>query len=200
VSPLLEIYERMIKYIIDDKGDIIFKCKDATISGKTPKRKPKEHSDDETDYDSEEMETRYFYPLLLNRIASLPPKRVEELEQIGAVSSRHYLFPGKGRGCQGPKDLAWTKTISEDDFEDQREDTGSEHLWTDIVFCEGITHDKRRIKDKQLLKTLESDWTPEKLQSQKFNLKNIDEPASFITLHELFHSAAFNPPWKKQGE
>jgi hypothetical protein len=138
--------------------------------------------------------TDTFYPVQLSRISKTAP---EELEESPFLINKQFLI-----NPLEPKDLepeaASTQneplatTFSQSDREFQKELTGSDKAWSDIVMKE-VLSDTAAGRTKGLVKDVVNDWSINSLTEQGFSLLLNLETATTIVMHELIHSIAMGP-------
>lgn len=165
----------------DGSADIDFRCTDpeVTVTGFFP-----------TDADpaGSKASNEFVHPVLLSRIKGTKPTdgRKSTVWFVGDASNTQYLFPINGSPSTS---LAYTYQPSTRALGWQKTDTGSDHLWSDIV----LNTIKTKVATvKGTFKVAVPNWGVDALNSAKFSLL-MQDPASITIMHELTHSIAMGP-------
>ena len=126
-------------------------------------------------------ETEWWYPVELNRI----PGTVKGKSQY-IIENKWLIFPTTARPPNRNQPRATTMLVNAKGRELQKEITGSDKPWSDIVLL-GVLSDT--IKDQGRVKDVVKDWSINSLVERKFTLFNL-HTATMAVMHELTHSIA----------
>ena len=123
-----------------------------------------------------------FHPVQLSRISGT------DLENSRYIIDNQFIYPVEVVGSKRNPLLAFTFCPSIELRAWQKELTGSDKAWSDIVL-QKVLSDTASGRTKGLVKDVVNEWTIASLTQQRFSLLNLDV-ATLTVMHELIHSTA----------